>query len=155
MSAGLGAGGRTRNRVADHFDPQKYSEAAAFQKAFLHPAIAEKATAALLRNDLEPAVFEAFKAVEVTVRKAAKLFADAHGVDLMRHAFNDKTGPLTNMSAPVGERQALAHLFAGAFGVFRNSTGHRYTGLNDLRDAQYQVLLASLLLRIVDARREP
>lgn len=143
------------NRIADDFDPQKYSEAAAFPKIFLHPAIAEKVTASLLRNDLEPAVFEAFKAVEVAVREAAKLSADEHGVDLMRAAFNDKTGPLTNMSDPIGERQALAHFFAGAFGVFRNSTGHRYTGLNDLRDAQYQVLVASLLLRIVDARRKP
>jgi hypothetical protein len=43
------------NRIADDFDMQKYSEAAAFPKIFLHPAIAEKVTAALLRNDLEPA----------------------------------------------------------------------------------------------------
>ena len=143
------------NRVADDFNPQKYSEAAAFPKAFLHPSTADKVSAALLRNDLEPAVFEAFKAVEVAVRDAAKLSADDHGVDLMRQAFNDKSGALTNMSDPIGERQALAHFFAGAFGVFRNPTGHRYTGLNDLRDAQYQVLLASLLLRIVDSRRKP
>jgi uncharacterized protein (TIGR02391 family) len=141
------------NRIADDFDMQKYSEAAAFPKTFLHPAIAEKATAALLHNDLEPAVFEAFKAVEVAVREAAKLPAD-DGVKLMRKAFDDRNGPLTNMSDPVGEREALAHLFAGAFGVFRNSTGHRYTDLSDLRDAQYQILLASLLLRIVDARRK-
>jgi uncharacterized protein (TIGR02391 family) len=142
------------DRIADGLNPQKYAEAAAFPRDFLHPSIAEKATAALLRNDLEPAVFEAFKAVEVAVRQAAKLPAD-DGVKLMRKAFDDKNGPLTNMSAPIGEREALAHLFAGAFGAFRNSTGHRYTGLNDLRDAQYQILLASLLLRIVDARRKP
>jgi uncharacterized protein (TIGR02391 family) len=139
--------------AAEHFDPEKYREAVDFPKALLHPAIAERVWHALARGDLEPAVFEAFKAVEVAVRTAAGLSPSQVGDRLMREAFNENTGPLTDMSHPVAERQALAHLFAGAFGVFRNSTGHRYTGLNDLRDAQYQVLLASHLIRIVDARK--
>ncbi|MBC7945484.1 MAG: hypothetical protein H7X91_09555 [Burkholderiales bacterium] len=140
--------------AADNFDAEKYSEAAAFQKALLHPMIADKVWATLARNDLNDAVFDAFRTLEIEVRAAASLSANDVGDGLMRKAFAKDGGPLTNMSDPDGERLALQHLFAGAFGVFRNSHGHRKP-VTDLRDAQYQVLLASHLLRIVDARRKP
>lgn len=140
--------------AADNFDAQKYREAAAFQKALLHPMIADKVSAALARNDLSDAVFDAFRTLEIEVRAAASLSANDVGDALMRKAFAKDGGPLTDMSDPDGERMALQHLFAGAFGVFRNSHGHRKP-VTELRDAQYQVLLASHLLRIVDARRKP
>ena len=144
--------------AAANFDPEKYRETIDFQKELLHPTIIAEAWNDYIGthpNHLQKAVFNAFLAVEDTVRRSASLPNDLHGADLMRRAFNDGTGALTKMSDPIGERQALAHLFAGAYGVFRNPAGHRYTGLNDLRDAQYQLLLASLLLSIVDARKPP
>jgi hypothetical protein len=139
--------------AAENFNAEKYREAAAFQKALLHPMIADKIWATLARNDLSDAVFDAFRTLEIEVRAAASLSANDVGDGLMRKAFGKDGGPLTNMSDPDGERLALQHLFAGAFGVFRNSHGHRKP-VTDLRDAQYQVLLASHLLRIVDARRK-
>ena len=140
--------------AADNFDAKQYGEAAAFQKALLHPMIADKVWATLARNELSDAVFDAFRTLEIEVRDAACLSANDVGDNLMRKAFAKDGGPLTNPSDPDGERLALQHLFAGAFGVFRNSHGHRKP-VTDLRDAQYQVLLASHLLRIVDARRKP
>jgi uncharacterized protein (TIGR02391 family) len=130
--------------AAENFDAQRYREAAAFPKALLHPMIADKVSQALTRNDLGDAIFYAFRAVEIEVRDAAGLSANDVGEKLMRKAFDKDNGVLTSKSDPDGERIALQHLFAGAFGVFRNSHGHRAV-ITDLRDAQYQVLLASPL----------
>jgi uncharacterized protein (TIGR02391 family) len=115
--------------------------------------IAEKVWRALMRNDLDEAVFAAFKAVEETVRGAGGFVASDIGVPLMRKAFDKTTGALTDMSHPEAERDALAHLFAGAIGSYKNPHSHRTVNLTDPREAQEQVMLASHLLRIIEARR--
>src|SRR6516225_2765395 len=74
------------------------------------------------------------------------------GADLMRAAFHPDNGPLTDTSLPKSERESLAHLFAGAIGSYKNPSSHRTVAITDIRDAQEQVLLASHLLGIVDAR---
>jgi hypothetical protein len=43
----------------------------------------------------------------------------------------------------------MAHLFAGAFGLFRNSTGHRYVP-TEPEEAAELIMFARQLLRIVD-----
>jgi uncharacterized protein (TIGR02391 family) len=127
--------------------------AVAFPKELLHPSIADRVWLALARDDLDEAVFAAFKAVEVAVRTAAGLAATDIGVPLMRKAFDKSSGPLSDMSQPEAEREALAHLFAGAIGSYKNPHSHRTVNLTERREAQEQVLLASHLLGIVDARR--
>lgn len=124
-----------------------------FPKSLLHPSIERKAYAALMRGDLDEAVLAAFKAVEVAVREAGKFKPTDIGVTLMRKAFDAKNGPLTDQSHPEGEREALQHLFAGAIGSYKNPHSHRTVGLTDPREAQQQVMLATHLLSIVDARR--
>jgi hypothetical protein len=69
--------------------------------------------------------------------------------------FDKATGPLTDPSHAEAEREALAHLFAGAIGSYKNPHSHRTVNLTDLREAQEQVMLASHLLRIVETRRKP
>ena len=64
------------------------------------------------------------KAVEVAVREAGGLGADELGVNLMRKAFHIDNGPLTDMNAERGERQARSDFFAGAIGSYKNSHSH-------------------------------
>jgi hypothetical protein len=70
----------------------------------------------------------------------------------MRKAFDPKSGPLTDHNRTESEKEALCHLFAGAIGSYKNLHSHRTVALTDPRVAQHQVMLATHLLSIVDAR---
>ncbi len=130
-----------------------YARSVSFPKALLHPSIADDVWLDIVRGDLETAVFKSFRAVEVAVR-AAGHFADTDiGTTLMRIAFDKTTGPLSDMQQPEAEREALAHLFAGAIGSYKNPHSHRTVSINDATEAQEMVVLASHLLRIVDSRQ--
>jgi uncharacterized protein (TIGR02391 family) len=120
-----------------------------FPKELLHPAIAQETYAALQRGDLSTAVRDAFTAVEIIVRDAGGFTIDDYGTDLMRKAFQEQTGPLTDQRK--AERESFAHLFAGAIGAHKNPHSHRKVTIDDVREAQRQVLQASHLLHIVDA----
>jgi uncharacterized protein (TIGR02391 family) len=124
-----------------------------FPKSLLHPRIADKAYAALQRGDHVTAARDAFTDVEIYVREVAGLTLDDIGTDLMRTAFNEKSGRLSDQSLPKAERESFAHLFAGAIGAFKNPHSHRAVTMDDLREAQRQVLLATHLLCIVDAAK--
>lgn len=140
--------------VSSAEDFQRLRAAVDFPKSLLHPVIAEKAWRALMRNDLDGAVFASFKAVEEAVRAAGGFSAVDVGTALMRKAFDKSTGPLTDTSHPEAEREALAHLFAGAIGSYKNPHSHRTVNLTDPREAQEQIMLASHLLRIVEVRQK-
>jgi len=128
--------------------------AAAFPRELLHPSIAERSWTALARREYDAAVLFAFRQVEEEVRNAGGFNATDYGVELMRKAFDPNGGPLTDVTQPMSERQALAHLFAGAIGSYKNPHSHRTVQIAEHAEAQEQVMLASHLLRIVDARRK-
>ena len=140
--------------ISNAVDFQKLREASKFPESLLHPRIADKVWNTMMRGDLSGAVFDAFLAVEEEVRSAGGFKPTDIGVQLMRDAFKKGTGPLTDTSAPPGQQDGITNLFKGAIGTFRNPSAHTTVVFADPRDAQYQVLLASHLLRIVDSRRK-
>lgn len=112
---------RRAQSMSTHADFEQYRAAAAFPKTMLHPTIADQVWLSLTRGDLSLAVFISFRAVEEAVRKAGGYGPTDIGVPLMRRAFDKDNGPLTNKAEPEAEREALAHLFAGAIGSYKKS----------------------------------
>ena len=139
--------------LENHTDFDTYRKASILPTKFLDPNLVRKVRPMFIRGDYEPAVFQAFKEVEVRVREAASLPDEIIGVPLMRKAFDPKDGPLTDQSLLTAEREAISHLFAGAIGLFKNPTSHRHVELNDPAETAELILFANYLLRIVESRR--
>ena len=123
-------------------------ELAWWRRQLLHPTVAAKVVGAFVRRECDTAVFQAFKEVEVAVRAKGKSPDTEVGVPLMRRAFDPKAGPLRDQNAVEAEREATAHLFAGAMGSFKNPHSHRNVPITDPAEAVELLLLASRLLRI-------
>ena len=121
-------------------------------KALLHPVIVEKALVSFTRGEYDTAVFQAFKQVEIAVRKAGGYSDKDFGMPLARKAFDPKRGPLSDMDIPEGEREGLQSLVAGALGSYKNPHSHRSVTIEDPTDAVEMIMLASHILRIVDSR---
>jgi uncharacterized protein (TIGR02391 family) len=150
---------RRGRRMRSREDFRSFCKSNLLPKGQLHPVIASRVYSAFLRGEYDTAIFQAFREVEVAVRTAGNFSPNDHGTDLMRTAFRvaknaANAGPLTDTSVPLGEQEAMGHLFAGAFGVYRNSTVHRHVP-TDPEEAAEVIMLASQLLRIVDRLRPP
>jgi Protein of unknown function (Hypoth_ymh) len=94
--------------------------------------------------------FSGLKEVGMAVRQVGRFGPTDLGIDLIRKAFEAKGGPLTDPSAPMLEREALAHLFAEAIGSYKNPHSHRNVPIT-AKEAAEMVMPASHLLRIVDS----
>jgi uncharacterized protein (TIGR02391 family) len=116
----------------------------------LDPVLAGKVRPLFIRGDYDTAVFQAFKEVEIRVRKAASLPKALVGVDLMRSAFHPDNGKLTDMSRIKAEREATSHLFAGAIGLFKNPSSHRDVNWQDPGECAELIYLANHLLRLIE-----
>ena len=117
-----------------------------------HKIIIKKCWAHVERTEFADAVFKAFKAIEIEVRKSCAFPAELIGVKLMRKAFDPEKGPLTDSSVPKVERQAISDLFCGTIGLYKNPHSHRDVEL-EFNETFEMLLLATHLLNIVDKRK--
>ncbi|CAH0237518.1 hypothetical protein SRABI44_03142 [Microbacterium foliorum] len=116
--------------------------------ADLHPALSE-ARPNFERGSYQTAVFEATRQVEIRVRDLAHLGPDTYGVTLMHTAFNLENGPLATEEV-TAERTAIAALFAGTIGAFKNASARRVVHFDDPSEAANIIHLDDFLIRIAE-----
>ena len=152
------AGWMILSRRAERFESRSefmsYASARRLPRELLHPTLKQGVWLSFVRGEFADAVFKAMRTVEIAVREAAGFSPGEHGVPMIRRAFHKGNGPLRDPEQEEPEREALMHLFAGALGSYKNSHSHRHVSMENAEEAIEIVMLASHLLRIVDARRD-
>lgn len=152
---------RRAARIKSREDLAAYRKASLLPRGQLHPLIAAKVYPAFLRGEYDTAVFQAFREVEVAVRQSGGFNAELLGTKLMREAFrpldpkNPATtpGPLTQTALPTAEQEAMAHLFSGAIGLYKNPQSHRNIPTEAI-DAAEVIVFANHLLRVMDQLKQ-
>lgn len=148
---------RRASKLKTREDFSAYRNANLLPRGHLHPLIATRVYPAFLRGEYDTAVFQAFREVEITVRRAGSFSDDLVGVRLMRDAFKAfdsnkpviPPGPLTDNSLPIAEQEGMANLFSGAIGLYKNPQSHRNVPTDAIEAAEV-IVFASHLLRLVD-----
>lgn len=143
---------RLGETLRNHQELRQFLTSEQLPEAFLYPELLQHARPLFFQSRFETAVFEAFKTLEVSIRAAAGLGPELVGVSLVSRAFNPDDGPLTDQEVERGERVALMNLMAGAIGSYKNPSSHRRVEL-EANEARDMIILASHLLKIVDARK--
>lgn len=132
----------------EEFD--KYRHAALLPRGILHPSMSATAFSAFVRGEYDIAIFASFRALENMVREVCEYPKEVLGVKLMRDAFDPKGGPLTDRALAHAERESMAHVYAGAIGLFKNPTSHRLNAFTGAEQAVSLVLFANSLIKQVE-----
>ena len=131
-------------------DFKKYHFGNLLPRENLSPTLLQKVRPVFIRGDYETAVLLAFREVEIRIRNASNL-TNLYGVALVRKALDLNSGPLTDFSLPESEREAMAHLFAGAIGLFKNPISHRNIDFDNPNEVAELILFSNYLLRLLDS----
>lgn len=137
--------------VLEAQDFETYKKGYLLPSEGLDPILVRKVKQAFIRGDYDTAIFQAFKEIEVRVRKKAALNDSDIGIPLMRKAFSPKNGVLTDKSMDAGEQSARMELFTGAIGTYKNPSSHREVNFTDPKEAADIIHMANQLLRIVES----
>ena len=147
--------------IEDAGDLSSYAKRAYLPREVLREDVAEVALSPFFAGRYDEAVRAAFTRLEVAIREAAGYGHDQYGVPMVREAFQpgkkDRTGslgPLTDPNMEFTEREAVAHLFAGAIGYIKNPLSHRELNIDDARLAASRILLANDLMYTLAAHVE-
>jgi uncharacterized protein (TIGR02391 family) len=138
-------------QVNTEIDLQELQGRLACRKEILHQRVTSKCWGTFLKGDYSSSIFAAFKEIEVAVREAGCFTNSDIGVELMKKAFRSG-GKLADPNEPGGEQNALAALFEGAVGRFRNPSAHRHMEIDSPEEAFEMLAFASHLMRIVEDR---
>ena len=137
-------------RVLENEDFQAHRQGVLLSSGSLDPILVRDVRPLFLRGDYDTAVFRALKEVEIRVRKKARFGEEDIGVQLMRKAFKPAAGPLANKTLPKGEQQAIAELFAGAVGTYKNPSSHKEVQFQEPQEVADILRFVNQLLRIVE-----
>lgn len=118
----------------------------------LHPEIIAAAGALFSDGHYSAAIFEAFKAVEVRVRKQSGI--DASGRDLMAKALGGDSPPIsvasTSGRSGQDEQEGFKFIFMGTMQGIRNPKGHELIQQTEPEPTLEYLAFASLLMRRLD-----
>jgi uncharacterized protein (TIGR02391 family) len=142
---------RRGQSLKNRIDVEAYRKGGVLPIQLLQPELAEKVHHLFVRGDHDVAVFQAFKTLEVAVRKAGGYDNTVIGKRLVTRAFNPDDGPLRDSEATQDEREAEMALFVGAIGHCKNPASHRDVDL-EREEAARLIVFASHLLAIVEER---
>ncbi|WP_206045707.1 TIGR02391 family protein [Nocardia mangyaensis] len=134
--------------------PEGENELHPFETRNIHPDLPNKVRTLFDDGHFEQAVFEAFKFIEIEVKRISGLNGKT-GYALMMDAFNEnnakvKLNALVSESE-LDEQRGFRSMFAGAAAGIRNPRGHEID-IGDTPDEALDYLaFSSLLLRRLDA----
>jgi uncharacterized protein (TIGR02391 family) len=118
--------------------------------ATLHPDIRCRSEQLFLDGHLDPAVFDAMKAVEDRLRNIVPGCDGFSGAKLIGHLMGGPT-PHVRFGKLEGEHDGAHSLFRGAIQWFRNQHGHQFVGIRDEAQAFEVIGFASSLMRLLDS----
>jgi uncharacterized protein (TIGR02391 family) len=152
------AGQRRMSHITAHWgSPPQLRQAAVRRLGLegLHPAIIAAASDLFTDGHYAPAIFEAFKAIDVRVRDMSGI--DKSGKQLMGEAFSGSPPPI-QVSTERGrsgddEQEGFKLIFIGVAQGIRNPKGHELIGRGDdpQRALEYLALASILMRRLDDA----
>jgi uncharacterized protein (TIGR02391 family) len=141
---------RLANSLDDHEQFRRSARQSYIDPSFLHPALLTAPLKNFISGEFDTAIYQAFKAVEKSVRTSSGLPPHSYGSGMIETAFKPKLGPLANTSLDEQEQRGEQSLMVGAFKRYRNASGHRDSGIDDIVEVAEILALASLCLRIID-----
>lgn len=117
----------------------------------LDPVLEADVKPLFLRGNLDAAIFQAYREVEIRMRSAASLGNDIYGQPLVTKCFHPDTGILIDRHQELAEREALHLLLRGAIGLFKNPQSHRNVE-SSVREASVLINFADYLIKLVEGR---